>query len=384
MMRRTIFEDDHKLYRRAVREFIQAEIAPHHAAWEDAGVVSRAAWEAAGAGGHLGHAVPEEYGGAGVDDFRFPVVFMEEMADALASGPGFAVHSEMVVPYITAYASPEQKQRWLPGCVEGSIITAVAMSEPGTGSDLAGIATKAVRDDDWYVLNGAKIFISNGQLADLVVVVARTADDPHRGLSLLVVERGMEGFERGRNLDKVGMKAQDTSELFFNDVRVSVDNLIGEEGAGFIYLMSGLDSDSVRGCACWMWAVAGEAWSCTRSRTTGSPRSASLCRHNKRSGVSRRLPMQGSRGRPRFASATTATCRNQNLTPSRPSDSPNTSAARTIRRTSLSSTARFVKRVGCLTTPSLDPTTTSRLTTERVSSTGTSSQTENCPGPATS
>jgi alkylation response protein AidB-like acyl-CoA dehydrogenase len=243
MMRRTIFEDDHKLYRRAVREFIQAEIAPHHAAWEDAGVVSRAAWEAAGAGGHLGHAVPEEYGGAGVDDFRFPVVFMEEMADALASGPGFAVHSEMVVPYITAYASPEQKQRWLPGCVEGSIITAVAMSEPGTGSDLAGIATKAVRDDDWYVLNGAKIFISNGQLADLVVVVARTADDPHRGLSLLVVERGMEGFERGRNLDKVGMKAQDTSELFFNDVRVSVDNLIGEEGAGFIYLMSGLERE---------------------------------------------------------------------------------------------------------------------------------------------
>ena len=243
MMRRTIFEDDHGLYRRAVREFIEAEIAPHHAAWEDAGIVSRAAWEAAGAGGHLCHAVPEEYGGAGVDDFRFPVVFMEEMANALASGPGFAVHSEMVVPYITAYASPGQKRRWLPGCVDGSIITAVAMSEPGTGSDLAGIATKAVRDGDWYVLNGAKTFISNGQLADLVIVVTRTADDPHRGLSLLVVERGMEGFERGRNLDKVGMKAQDTSELFFNDVRVPVDNLIGEEGAGFFYLLSGLERE---------------------------------------------------------------------------------------------------------------------------------------------
>ena len=263
MMRRTIFEDDHGLYRRAVREFIEAEIAPHHAAWEDAGIVSRAAWEAAGAGGHLCHAVPEEYGGAGVDDFRFPVVFMEEMANALASGPGFAVHSEMVVPYITAYASPGQKRRWLPGCVDGSIITAVAMSEPGTGSDLAGIATKAVRDGDWYVLNGAKTFISNGQLADLVIVVTRTADDPHRGLSLLVVERGMEGFERGRNLDKVGMKAQDTSELFFNDVRVPVDNLIGEEGAGFFYLMSGLERERLT-IAVGAVATAAKALSLTR------------------------------------------------------------------------------------------------------------------------
>ena len=243
MMRRTIFEDDHELYRRAVREFLEREITPHHDAWESAGVVSREAWLAAGAGGHLCHAVPEEYGGAGVDDFRFPVVFMEEMADALASGPGFAVHSEMVVPYITEYGSPEQKLRWLPGCVDGSIITAVAMSEPGTGSDLAAISTKAVRQGDSYVVNGTKTFISNGQLADLVVIVARTSDDPHRGLSLLVIESGMEGFERGRNLEKVGMKAQDTSELFFNDVRVPEDNLIGEEGAGFFYLMSGLERE---------------------------------------------------------------------------------------------------------------------------------------------
>ena len=243
MMRRTIFEDDHELYRRAVREFIAAEIRPNHDDWERAGVVSRQAWLAAGAGGHLCHAVPEEYGGAGVDDFRFPVIFMEELADALASGPGFAVHSEMVVPYITANGSTEQRRRWLPGCVDGSIITAVAMSEPGTGSDLAGIATKAVRDGDSYILNGTKTFISNGQLADLVVVVARTSGDPHRGLSLLVVERGMEGFDRGRNLDKVGMKAQDTSELFFNDVRIPSANLIGEEGAGFFYLMSGLERE---------------------------------------------------------------------------------------------------------------------------------------------
>ena len=211
MMRRTIFEDDHELYRRAVREFIAAEIRPNHDDWERAGVVSRQAWLAAGAGGHLCHAVPEEYGGAGVDDFRFPVIFMEELADALASGPGFAVHSEMVVPYITANGSTEQRRRWLPGCVDGSIITAVAMSEPGTGSDLAGIATKAVRDGDSYILNGTKTFISNGQLADLVVVVARTSGDPHRGLSLLVVERGMEGFDRGRNLDKVGRRAPASS-----------------------------------------------------------------------------------------------------------------------------------------------------------------------------
>lgn len=243
MMRRTIFDEDHKLYRNAVREFLAAEITPHHDKWEAEGVVSREAWLAAGAGGHLCHAVAEEYGGAGVADFRFPVVLMEEMAYSLASGPGFAVHSDMVVPYITEHASDEQKQRWLPGCVAGSLITAVAMSEPGTGSDLAGIATRAERDGESYVLNGAKTFISNGQLADLVVVVARTAEDPHRGLTLLAVERGMAGFTRGKNLDKVGMKAQDTSELFFTDVRVPVENRIGEEGAGFFYLMSGLERE---------------------------------------------------------------------------------------------------------------------------------------------
>ncbi len=243
MMRRTIFDDDHELYRRAVREFIAVEITPYHDEWEQAGVVGRNAWEAAGAGGHLCHSVPEKYGGAGVGDFRFPVVLMEELAEVLASGPGFLVHSEMAVPYITENATDEQKERWLPGCVGGTLITAIAMSEPGTGSDLAGIKTWARRDGESYVLNGAKTFISNGQLADLVIVVARTADDPHRGLSLMAVERGMDGFERGRNLDKVGMKAQDTSELFFHDVRVPAENLIGEEGAGFFYLMSGLERE---------------------------------------------------------------------------------------------------------------------------------------------
>ena len=243
MMRRTIFDDDHDLYRRAVIEFIDKEISPHHDDWEQAGVVSREAWLAAGAGGHLCHSVPEEYGGAGVDDFRFPVVFYEEMANALASGPGFAVHSEMVVPYLQLHGSQGQKERWLPGCVDGSIITAVAMTEPGTGSDLAGITTRAVRDGETYVLNGTKTFISNGQLADLVIVVARTADDPHRGLTLLAVERDTPGFERGRNLDKIGMKAQDTSELFFNDVRVPVSNRIGEDGAAFFYLIAGLERE---------------------------------------------------------------------------------------------------------------------------------------------
>jgi alkylation response protein AidB-like acyl-CoA dehydrogenase len=242
-MRRTIFEDDHDLYRRAVREFVAKEIIPHHHEWEQRRVVSREAWLAAGAGGHLCHSVPDQYGGAGVEDFRFPVVLIEELAAGLASGPGFIVHSEMAVPYIQDHGTEDQKQRWLPGCVDGSLITAIAMSEPGTGSDLAGITTRAIRDANSYVLNGAKTFISNGQLADLVIVVTRTDDDPHRGLTLLAVERGTEGFERGRNLEKVGMKAQDTSELFFSDVRVPMANRIGEEGAGFFYLMAGLERE---------------------------------------------------------------------------------------------------------------------------------------------
>lgn len=239
----TIYDGNHELYRGAVREFIAREITPFHDQWEDDGVVSREAWRTAGAGGHLCHSVAEEYGGAGVDDFRFPAILIEELGKALVSGPGFYIHSEMAVPYIQAHSTEEQKQRWLPGCVDGSIISAVAMSEPGTGSDLAGISTRAVRDGDAYVLNGSKTFISNGQLADIVVVVARTSDDPHRGLTLLVVEDDMDGFVRGRNLDKVGLKAQDTSELFFSDVRVPVANRIGEEGAGFFYLMSGLERE---------------------------------------------------------------------------------------------------------------------------------------------
>ncbi len=243
MLERTIFTEEHDLYRSAAREFFEKEVAPFHDRWEEAGCVPRELWEKAGAQGHLAHSVPEEYGGPGVVDFRFPTVLTEEQARVMASGPGFSVHSDIVVPYLTALGTDEQQRRWLPGMVAGTTIGAIAMTEPGTGSDLAAIRTRAVRDGDDYVVNGAKTFITNGQLADLVIVVARTSDDPHGGLSLLVVERGMEGFERGRNLEKLGLKAQDTSELFFNDVRVPAANLLGAEGAGFFYLVQNLPQE---------------------------------------------------------------------------------------------------------------------------------------------
>ncbi len=243
MLARTIFTDEHDLYRRTVREFFEKEVAPFHDEWERQGVVPRELWERAGAQGHLAHAVPAAYGGAGVADFRFPAIVIEEQANVLASGPGFSVHSDIVVPYITSLGTEEQKQRWLPGMVAGTTIGAIAMTEPGTGSDLSGIRTRAERDGDHFVLNGAKTFITNGQLADLVVVVARTSDDPHRGLTLLVVERGMDGLARGRNLEKIGLKAQDTSELFFTDVRVPVGNVLGVEGAAFFSLVHNLPQE---------------------------------------------------------------------------------------------------------------------------------------------
>jgi alkylation response protein AidB-like acyl-CoA dehydrogenase len=240
---RPIFESEHRIYRESVRGFFETEVVPFHQEWEQEGSVPRELWTAAGAQGHLCHAVPEEYGGPGVADFRFPAILIEEQARALASGPGFAVHSDIVAPYILSLGTDEQKRRWLPQMVAGDVIGAVAMTEPGTGSDLAGIRTSAVRDGDTYVVNGSKTFITNGILADLVVVVARTGEDPHGGLSLLVVERGMAGFERGRNLDKLGMKAQDTAELFFDDVRVPVTNRLGEEGAGFPTLVAHLPQE---------------------------------------------------------------------------------------------------------------------------------------------
>ncbi|MDW3847206.1 acyl-CoA dehydrogenase family protein [Micromonospora sp. BRA006-A] len=240
-MDRAIFTADHLAFAELVRAFIDKEITPHHERWEADGIVDRGVWRAAGAAGLLGFFVDERYGGAGVTDRRFHAVLTEELARAGASGPAFGLHNDIIGPYLTDLTTEEQKQRWLPGFCSGEIVTAIAMSEPGAGSDLQGITTTAVRDGDDWVLNGQKTFISNGILADLVVVVART--DPgagRRGVSLLVVERGMPGFERGRNLDKLGQKAQDTAELFFADVRVPAANLLGTEGEGFAYLMRNL------------------------------------------------------------------------------------------------------------------------------------------------
>ena len=245
-MQRDIFTEEHDAFRDLVRSFIAKEVTPHNEQWERDGVVSRDVWLAAGQAGLLGIEIDEKYGGGGSQDYRFYMIMGEELARAGAPGPGFGVHNDIIGPYLQRLATPEQCERWLPGYCSGELITAIAMSEPGAGSDLQGIRTTAVRDGDHYVLNGQKTFISNGQLCDLVIVVTRT--DPgagYRGISLLVVERGMAGFERGRNLDKVGMHAQDTSELFFTDVRVPAGNLLGEEGGGFVALMQNLPRERV-------------------------------------------------------------------------------------------------------------------------------------------
>jgi alkylation response protein AidB-like acyl-CoA dehydrogenase len=243
-VKRTLFGADHDAFRDTCRAFCEKEIAPHHADWEKAGIVPREMWSKAGKVGLLGFMMPEQHGGAGVDDFRFNTVLNEELVRIGANGPGFVVHNDIVGPYLLDLTTEEQKARWLPGFCDGSLITAIAMSEPGAGSDLQSISTTALRRGDHYVLNGQKTFISNGINADLVVVVAK--NDPaagYQGMSLLVVERGMAGFERGRNLDKIGLKAQDTAELFFDDVVVPVDNLIGEEGDGFVHLMEKLPQE---------------------------------------------------------------------------------------------------------------------------------------------
>lgn len=243
-MRRDLFNADHEAFRSTARSFIAKELVPHQREWETAGVVSRDAWLAAGAAGLLGMAVPERYGGVGVDDFRFNVVLDEELVAAGVSGFGAPVHNDVNLPYLLALGTEEQKQRWLPGFCGGELITAIAMTEPGAGSDVQGIRTTALPDGDHYLLNGQKTFISNGILSDLVIVAARTDPDAgHHGISLLVVERGMPGFERGRNLDKIGQKAQDTAELFFTDVRVPARNLLGEAGRGFAYLMGNLPQE---------------------------------------------------------------------------------------------------------------------------------------------
>ena len=240
-MQRDIFASEHDDFRDLARAFIAREVTPYHEKWEADKMVSRDVWLSAGRAGLLGIEMEEKYGGGGAKDYRYYLIFNEEMARAGATGPGFAVHNDINGPYFQRLATPEQCERWLPGYCSGEVITAIAMTEPEAGSDLQGMRTTAVRDGDHYVLNGSKTFISNGQLCDLVIVAARTdADAGYRGITLLVVERGMPGFERGRNLDKVGMHAQDTSELFFHDVRVPAGNLLGEEGGGFVALMQNL------------------------------------------------------------------------------------------------------------------------------------------------
>ena len=240
---RSLFEAEHEAFRESFAAFVAKQITPHYLDWEAAGIAPREIFAQAGEYGFLGMAIPEQHGGGGVEDFRFNQVIAEQLASAGIGGAGLGLtlHNDVTTPYFLEVCNDEQAARWLPGIADGSLITAIAMTEPGTGSDLAGIATTALRDGDEYVLNGSKTFITNGINSDLIIVVAKT--DPsarHAGMSLLVVERGMPGFERGRNLEKIGMHSQDTAELFFNDVRVPVANLLGEEGAGFRYLTANL------------------------------------------------------------------------------------------------------------------------------------------------
>ncbi len=242
-MRRTLFEPEHVDFRESVRRFVAEEVTPHQAAWEAEGIVSRDLFARAAGKGMLAMQVPERHGGLGLDDFRFNQIVNEELsvAGAGGSGLGLTLHNAICLPYFLELTTEEQRERWLPGIADGSLITAVAMTEPEMGSDLAGLRTTAARDHDGYVLNGSKTFITNGINADLVITAVKT--DPsqrHAGISLVIVERGMEGFERGRNLEKVGQHAQDTAELFFHDVHVPAENRLGEEGAGFRYMTANL------------------------------------------------------------------------------------------------------------------------------------------------
>ena len=243
-MRRDLFDEEHDLFRASVRRFLETEVVPRNAEFERDGVMDRSVFAKAGAAGFLGMDVDEEYGGGGVDDFRYNLVLGEEVqaAGVNAAGLGITLHNDICLPYFTRLTTDEQKARWLPGICSGELITAVAMTEPGIGSDLASLGTTALRDGDHYVVNGSKTFITNGINADLVITAVKTdPSERHRGISLLVLERGMDGFTRGRNLEKVGLHAQDTAELFFDDVHVPVGNLLGpQEGQGFVELVANL------------------------------------------------------------------------------------------------------------------------------------------------
>ncbi len=259
-----LFDETHDMFRQSFRAFIEAEMVPFYEEWEAAGIMDREVYAKAGKHGFLGMAIPSEHGGGGSSDFRFNAVIAEELAAASMGGAGLGLtlHNDVTAPYFLEYCNDEQSARWLPGIASGELITAIAMTEPGTGSDLAGIRTSAVRDGDEWIVNGAKTFITNGINSDLVIVVCRTDPDAgHGGFSLLVVERGMDGFERGRNLDKLGQHSGDTAELFFNDVRVPAANVLGEEGKGFQYLSFNLAQERLSiGYYGWAAAKAAVDW----------------------------------------------------------------------------------------------------------------------------
>jgi len=245
-MKRDLFEADHEIFRASVREFVEREVTPNVAKWEAQGRVDKEMFRRAGRAGLLGMAIPEEHGGGGIPDFRFNVVIVEELikGDAMASGMCITLHNDVCIPYFTQLADDTQAKRWMPGLASGELMSAIAMTEPGAGSDLAGIRTSAILDGDVYVVSGSKTFITNGINADLVITAVKTdPEERHSGMSLLVIEDGMEGFSRGRNLEKIGLHAQDTAELFFDEVRVPVANRLGDEGMGFAYLMENLPQE---------------------------------------------------------------------------------------------------------------------------------------------
>ncbi|MDA0246206.1 MAG: acyl-CoA dehydrogenase family protein [Chloroflexi bacterium] len=243
-MQEQMLTDEHRMFRDAFRKFVEKEIAPYHAQWEKDGQVDKRIWRKAGENGFLGMDVPEEYGGLGVKDFRYNTLIAEELTRVGASGVGYGLHNDIVIPYVLDYGTEAQKQAWLPKLASGEWVSAIAMTEPNTGSDLARVRTTAVLDGDEWVINGQKTFITNGIHSDFVIVVCKTKQDAGaHGISLIVVEEGRAGFERGRNLEKIGLHAQDTAELFFRDVRVPATNLLGGENKGFYHLMQQLPQE---------------------------------------------------------------------------------------------------------------------------------------------
>src|SRR5712675_651179 len=240
MIERTIFREEHRIFRESVRRFVEREIVPFHAQWEKEGIVPRELWRKAGVEGLLCCTVPEEYGGLGLD-YLFDVVVFEELWRVGASGPGFLIHTNLVATYILSFGTDEQKRHWLPKMVKGEAVGSLGMTEPHAGSDLRSIRTRAVRDGDDYVINGQKVFISNGQLCDVVVLATKTDTLPGgKGITLFLVDTRLPGFKRGKNLEKLGLKAQDTSELFFENLRVPADSMLGREGEGFTLMMTKL------------------------------------------------------------------------------------------------------------------------------------------------